>query len=460
LTGHTQLIRQPRSSSFEAFEEVVGREHVLTDPDIVASYVVDWTGRYRGHSPAVVRPGSTEEVAGVLSICAASGIAVTPQGGKTGLVGGSVPLEGEVVLSLTRLTSVGEVDDMAGQITVGCGVTVGSLQRSVAPGWVYGVDLGSRDSATIGGTIGTNAGGLRMVRYGDTRAQLLGVEAVLGTGAVVSHLGGLWKDNTGYDLSRLLCGSEGTLGIVTAARVRLVPPLPERATVLLAFDDVETAIVAATGLRRFVGPLEAVEFFLQTGLELVCSVFTMAAPFTTPHSAYVLVEAADTADPTDLLAGVVSSLSGVADVAIAASSSQRAALWRYREGHTEAIGTLGVAHKLDVSVPLGRIGELVSRAPAVVAALAPGARTWLFGHAADGNVHVNVTGVDASDDTVDGAVYELVVGLGGSISAEHGIGAAKRRWLGLNRSPAEITAMRAVKSALDPAGVLNPNVLF
>ena len=279
---------------------------MLTDPDLVASYVVDWTGRFRGSSPAVVRPGSVDEVAGVVSICAASGIAMTPQGGNTGLVGGSVPLDGEIVLSLTRLTSMGEVDDVSGQVTAGCGVTVGALQRAVAPRWVYGVDLGSRDSATVGGTIGTNAGGLRMVRYGDTRAQLLGVEAVLGTGAVISHLGGLWKDNTGYDLGRLLCGSEGTLGIVTAARVRLVPPLPERATVLLAFDDVETALAAATGLRRFVGPLEALEFFLQAGLELVCSTLAVASPFRAQHAAYVLVEAAADADPTDMLAEVVS----------------------------------------------------------------------------------------------------------------------------------------------------------
>ncbi len=443
-----------------ALEEVVGRDHVLTDPDLVASYVVDWTGRFRGRSTCVVRPGSVDEVAAVVSICAQRGLALTPQGGNTGLVGGSVPLEGEIVLSLGRLHSIGEVDEVDGQVTVGCGVTIAELQRAGAPHWTYGVDLGSRDSATIGGTIATNAGGLRMIRYGDTKAQLLGIEAVLGAGSVVSHLNGLWKDNTGYDLTRLLCGSEGTLGVVTAARLRLVAPQPARAVVLLAFDDIEIAVMAAASLRRHAGLLEAVEFILQAGLELVCAQFSLQMPFSQPHAAYVLVEASGPTDPTEELGDVVSELEGVADVAIASSSQRRAILWRYREGHTEAISTLGVAHKLDVSVPLARLAELVRRAPEVVARLAPGGRTWLFGHAADGNVHVNVTDVDPDDETVDGAIFDLVAELGGSISAEHGIGSAKRRWLALNRTPSEMAAMRAIKAALDPAGVLNPNVLF
>jgi FAD/FMN-containing dehydrogenase len=208
-----------------AFEEIVGREHVLTDPEIVASFVVDWTGRFRGRTDAVVRPGSVSEVAAIVAVCRDRRIALTLQGGNTGLVGGAVPLSGEIVLSLTRLSSLGELDAVAGQVTVGCGVTVGALQRAAAAaGWAYGVDLASRDSATVGGTIATNAGGLRVLRYGDTRAQLLGVEAVLGDGSVISHLGGLWKDNTGYDLAGLLCGSEGTLGVVTAARLALFPP--------------------------------------------------------------------------------------------------------------------------------------------------------------------------------------------------------------------------------------------
>jgi FAD/FMN-containing dehydrogenase len=449
-----------------AFVEVVGREHVLTDPEVVASYVVDWTGRFSGRTDVVVRPGSVEEVAGVVAICRHDGIALTVQGGNTGLVGGSVPLAGEVVLSLGRLSTIDPVDGVAGQVTVGCGVAIGVLQRAARDaGWAYGVDLASRDSAQVGGTIATNAGGLRVLRYGDTRAQLLGVEAVLGDGSVISHLGGLWKDNTGYDLSGLLCGSEGTLGVVTAARLRLVPPAPERAVALLAFDDITDAVVAAAGLRRWVASLEAVELFLGAGMALVCEQFGLESPFPDmplgrPYAAYVLVEAAGTEDPTDVLASAVGSLTGVGDVALASSGARRAALWRYREAHTEAIARIGIAHKLDVAVPLGSLGELVSRVPGVVSAAAPGAVTWLFGHAADGNLHVNITGADPSDDAVDGAVLALAASLGGSISAEHGIGVAKRRFLGLNRSAAELTAMRAVKQALDPAGILSPNVLL
>jgi FAD/FMN-containing dehydrogenase len=445
---------------------VVGPEHVLSDPEVVASYVVDWTGRFSGRTEAVVRPGSVAEVAGVVAICRDRGVALTLQGGNTGLVGGSVPLAGEIVLSLRRLSSLGDVDRVGGQVTAGCGLTVGALQRAAeAAGWAYGVDLASRDSATVGGTIATNAGGLRVLRYGDTRAQLLGVEAVLGDGSVISHLGGLWKDNTGYDLSGLLCGSEGTLGVVTAARLALVSPQSERAVALLAFDDVAAAVVAACSLRRWVALLEAVELFLGAGMSLVCRQFGLESPFPAtpadrPYAAYVLVEAAGTEDPTEALAGAVDSLSGVADVALGSSGARRAALWSYREAHTEAIARLGIAHKLDVAVPLAHLGELVSRVPGVVEAAAPGVTTWLFGHAADGNLHVNITGLDPADDSVDGAVLELVASLGGSISAEHGIGVAKRRWLELNRSASELVAMRAIKRALDPAGILSPNVLL
>jgi FAD/FMN-containing dehydrogenase len=441
--------------------EVVGRGHVLTDPEVTASYVTDWTGRFVGTTPAVVRPATTDEVAGVVGAVRRRGLALSLQGGNTGLVGGSVPLGGEIVVSLTRLADLGPVDEAAGQVTAGAGVTVADLsRRAAAAGWAYGVDLASRDSATVGGTVATNAGGLRVLRYGDTRAQLLGVEAVLGTGAVISHLSGLLKDNTGYHLASLLCGSEGTLGVVTAARLRLVAPAPERVVALLAFDSAGPAVAAAAALRRSVSDLAAAELFLAPGLALVRRVRGLAAPFPVEHGAYLLVESAATRDPTAELADAIEALRSVADVAVARDSVRAAELWRYREAHTEAINTEGPPHKLDVTLPAGTLAEFVDRVPAVVAAVAPGARCWLFGHAADGNVHVNVTGVDPDDDRVDGAVLELVAGYGGSISAEHGIGTAKRRWLALNRSPAEIEAFGAIKAALDPDGVLNPGVLL
>lgn len=441
--------------------EVVGPAHVLTDPEVTASYAVDWTGRFRGSAPAVVRPGSVAEVAEVLDRCRRHGVALVPQGGNTGLVGGGVPLGGEVVLSLRRLDRLDAVDVDAGQVTAGAGVAVGAVRRAAdAAGWAYGVDFASRDSATVGGSVATNAGGLRVLRYGDTRAQVLGVEAVLGTGDVVSHLGGLVKDNTGYHLPSLLCGSEGTLGVVTACRLRLVPPAPRRVAALLAFAGSAGAVVAAGMLRRRVASLSAAELLLGSGVALVCRATGAPPPMPDPHPAYLLVEAAAASDPLDELSDAVASLDGVADVAVATDPPRVDALWRYREAHTEAVNTLGPPHKLDVTLPAGALGPFVDRVASVVDAAAPGARTWLWGHVGDGNVHVNVTGVAPDDFRADEAVLRAVAADGGSISAEHGIGTAKRRWLGLVRSDAEIAAFRAVKRALDPDGVCNPGVLL
>jgi FAD/FMN-containing dehydrogenase len=440
---------------------IVGAEHVLVEPDVIAGFCTDWTGRFVGHAPAVVRPGSTAQVAQIVAWCRRTAVALVVQGGNTGLVGGAVPLRGEVVCSLRRLTDLGEVDRASGQVTAGAGVTIADVQaRAASAGWAYGVDLASRDSATVGGSIATNAGGLRVLRYGDTRAQVVGVEAVLGTGDVVSHMSGLTKDNTGYHLPSLLCGSEGTLGVVTAARLRLVPREPERVVALLAFDDVAAALAAVGSLRSGLPSLSAAELFFDEGVALVCQVFGLRPPFAQAHRAYVLVEATGAGDPADALSSAVVSLLGVADAAVATDAVRAAQLWRYREAHTEAIATVGTPHKLDVTLPAGALAEFVAAVPGVVERVCPGARTWLFGHAGDGNVHVNVTGVPADDDRIDETVLRLAAGMGGSISAEHGIGVAKARWLSLCRSPAEIAAFRSIKRALDPDGVLNPGVLF
>ncbi len=440
---------------------IVGPSHVLTDPEITAGWAADWTGRFRGATPAVVRPADTAEVAAVIGRCRDAGVALVPQGGNTGLVGGSVPSAGEVVLSLRRLDRLEAPDIAAGQVTAGAGVTIADLAaHAKAAGWAYGVDFAARDTATVGGSVATNAGGLRFVRHGGTRRQLLGVEAVLGTGEVVSHLNGLEKDNTGYDLAGLLCGSEGTLGVVTAARLRLVADAPERVVALLAFASVDAAVMATGALRASVTALEAAELFLDEGITLVQHATGLGAPFLQRHHCYLLVECAARKDPTDELAGAVASLAGVADAAVASDAPRRAELWRYREAHTEAINFLGAPHKLDVTLPPAALAPFMEEIPSVVRSVAPAARTWLFGHAADGNIHVNITGIEAGDEAVDDAVLRFVAAEGGSISAEHGIGTAKRRWLHLNRSPAELTAMRSIKSALDPAGILNPNVLL
>ncbi|MDQ1468035.1 MAG: hypothetical protein QOH10_2450 [Actinomycetota bacterium] len=444
-----------------ALRTVAGDAYVLTDPDVVAGQVRDWTGRFTGTTPAVVRPATVDEVAGVLRTCRDAGVPVVPQGGNTGLVGGSVPLHGEVVLDLRRLDRLGPVDARAGQTTAQAGVTIARLHaHAQAAGWQYGVDLAARDSATVGGTIATNAGGVHVLRYGATRRQVIGLEAVFADGRVMRRLGGLEKDNTGYDLAGLLCGSEGTLAVITAARLRLVPRPKHVVVALLAFDDTDAALDAVGALRRALDSLQAVELFFQDGLDLVCDRLGLARPFAARHHAFVLLEAGAASDPTPELGDAIEAIPGIADVAVAGDERAARDLWRYREAHTEAINLLGAPHKLDVTLPAEQLPGFVAEVRDQVSAVAPDAEVWLFGHAADGNIHVNVTGVDPDDDRVTDAVLHLVARRHGSISAEHGIGTAKRHWLSLTRSSTEIDAFRAIKRALDPAGVLNPHVLL
>jgi FAD/FMN-containing dehydrogenase len=432
--------------------EIVGPRNVLTDADLRKGYERDWTGRFVGETPAVIRPGTTEEVAEVVRACAAEGVALVPQGGNTGLVGGGVPLAGELLVSTQRLLDLGEIDVLAAQVTAGAGVTLAALQRhAAAAGLAVGIDLAARDSATLGGMVATNAGGLAHVRYGSMRAQLAGVEAVLGDGSVVTHLGGLAKDNTGYDLAGLLCGSEGTLGVVTAVRLRLVPPVRSRTTALAAVVDVDAALAAVAALREAGVALEAVELFFDDGMALVCEHLGLPRPLP-PSPAYLVVEWEGEADAL--------AATDVVDAVVADDTARREALWRYREAHTEVVNALGVPHKLDVTLPPGALAAFADDVRHEVERVAPGSLVVLFGHVADGNLHVNVVGPPADDDRVDDAVLRLVAERGGSISAEHGIGTAKKRWLHLVRSDEELAAFRRVKAALDPAGILNPNALL
>jgi FAD/FMN-containing dehydrogenase len=298
-----------------------------------------------------------------------------------------------------------------------------------------------------------------VVRHGPTRRHVLGVEAVLADGRVISHLSGLVKDNTGYDLAGLVCGSEGTLAVITAARLALVPPPGERVTALVGFASGSAAVGALGPLRRGVPGLEAAELVLADGLELVADHLGTAPPLPGPPPAALLVEA-DGPGVDDRLATVLGDLDGVGDAVVAVDPVRRAELWRWREAHTEAISTLGPPHKLDVTLPTAALADALDDLPALVAGMRPDARTWLFGHAGDGNLHVNVTGLAPDDDEVDEAVLRAVAARGGSISAEHGIGRAKAGHLHLNRSAAELDAFRAIKAALDPAGILNPGVLL
>ena len=443
--------------------EAVGERHCLTDPALRASYEVDWTRRFRGTALAVVRPGSTEEVGAVLRACADARVGVVPQGGNTGLVGGSVPRGGEIVVSMLRLDDVEAVDRAAGEVTVGAGATLSSLQGAArAAGWEVGVDLGARDSATIGGMVATNAGGVNVVRHGPMRAQLLGFEAVLADGTILRRLPGMRKDNTGYDIGGLLAGSEGTLAVITRVRLRLVPGLAHRAVSVIGFGNAAAAVDAASELRRTLASVLALELFTDAGLDLIVRHTGAAPPLPSRASTYLLVEvASDDADPTEGLVAALKSL-GIGDqsAVVATDAAGRHRLWQLRERHTEVMNAQAVPHKLDVSVPAARYAELVERAPRAVADVAPEARTIVYGHVGDGNLHVNVLGPPPEDESVDDAVLALVIELGGSVSAEHGIGVAKVGWLARDRGVETVAAMRALKAAWDPKGILNPGVLF
>ncbi|HEV3381926.1 MAG TPA: FAD-binding oxidoreductase [Trebonia sp.] len=436
---------------------IVGDQHVLTG-DGTAGFAVDWTSRFRGHAAAVIRPRDTVQVAEVLKLCADAAVPVVPQGGNTGLVGGGVPLHGEIVLSLTRLDGLGEVDHEASQVTAGAGVT---LQRvaDADPGLDLGIQIASRDSATVGGAIATNAGGVRVLRYGPMRAQLRGIEAVLSDGTVVSHLAGLVKDNTGYDYPSLLAGSEGTLAVVTQARLRLVPRPRDTVTAIIGLGSLAEVHAIARQAMMSVPGLMSAEFFTQTGLDILAEHVSLAPPLPVRKPAYLLLEADGPAALEDL-AGVIAEAGSAGDsVAVGESAADRRRLWAYRERHPEAAGFLGTPIKLDVSVPAAQWVRLASAATDVITATDPGARVVTFGHVADGNVHVNVVPAAPADGRHEDALFGFVADLGGSISAEHGIGTLKAKWLSLARTEAEQTLFKRIRAAFDPSATLNPNIL-
>lgn len=394
----------------------------------------------------------------VVTACAAAEVAVVPQGGNTGLVGGSVPgTDLPVILSTRRLQEPSTLDPVAGQIDVGAGWTLAGIQAQVeGSGWEVGVDLGARDTATIGGMIATNAGGSRVLRDGMMRRQVAGVEVVLSTGEVLASTRALPKDNTGYDLVGLMCGSEGTLGIITRAILQLVAARPHRVTAMVAVESLGACVDLVARLRRQLPSLEAAEFFSGACLDLVCSSTGRTSPFSEAHPGYILVECADVVDPLESLAAALGSQS---DVVVGADRPTRDQLWAYRDSITPAIGTQGIPHKFDVTVPLGAMADFEADLTDDLARLAPDARLYLFGHIADGGCHVNVI-TSSEPGSLDRPILELVVRHGGSVSAEHGIGRAKVFALGMSRSPVELAAMRRIKDALDPAGLLNPGVLL
>jgi FAD/FMN-containing dehydrogenase len=426
---------------------------LVVDPDVRAGYESDITGRFAGTAAAVARPQAVAQVAAVVRACAATGAPLVAQGGNTGLVGGGVPRDGEVVLSLRGLDRLGAVDLDACQVEVGAGATLAAVQEhAAAAGLELPIDLPARASATIGGMVATNAGGALALRHGSMRGRVVGLQAVLASGELVERMAGLVKDSAGYDLAQLLVGSEGTLGVVTAARLRLEPALPFRLAALFGVRDLDHGLTLLRALRTVPG-LEAADVFDAACMDLVRAHRRLREPLSAAYPWYVVAQCAAAADVTAELAAAVDAIPAAPEVVAASDGAGRAELWAYREAINEAIVATGVPHKLDVGLPIAALPrferDLRERADG-------GWRLYLYGHIGDGNLHVNVVGPAPDDDGVDELVLQAVARLGGTIAAEHGIGRAKRRWLHLCRTDADIEAMRAVKRALDPQGVLAP----
>lgn len=458
--GHTDPVDIPPGLLSEV-AAVVGPTQVLIDPAMTASYDTDWTGLFRGRSAAVVRVGSTAQLSAVLSLCGAAGQPVVLQGGNTGLVAGATPRNGDLIISLRRLADLSD-PDASGQLTAGAGTTLAAVQeRARAFGWEFGVDLAARDSATIGGMSATNAGGINVVRHGSMRAQIRGLEFVLADGTVIDRLIRPVKDNTGYDLSDQLIGSEGTLAAITRIRLQLVRPPEHRAVALIGFDSLADAVATLELARVAEGvQLQAAEVMFALGLALVCVQLGVAPPFSTPPPVVLLLEFGGALDPLGQLAAVVANAPDVRDAVVADDSAGRARLWRYREGHTETLAAVGPPVKLDVALPAALLAEGLTAMELAVHGVVPDSQLVVFGHLAEANLHVNVLRADQAREQVTAAVLQAVAGLGGSISAEHGVGRAKAGWLGLSRSPAEVQLLRGIKRAWDPAAVLAPGVLL
>ena len=456
----------------------VGADHVLTDDADVAAYVVDWTGVHAGRALAVVRPSSTDEVAAVVSACHGAGVAIVPQGGNTGLVGGGVP-DGsgdQVVVSLGRMRTVRDVDPVAGTITVDAGVVLADVQAAASEaGRLFPMSLGSEGSCTIGGNLATNAGGTAVLRYGMTRELVLGLEVVLPDGRVWDGLRALRKDNTGYDLTQLFVGSEGTLGVITGAVLRLFPATPRHATAWVAVPSVDAAVSLLGTAQQHAGAhLATFEIANRQALDLVLAHLPGASdPLAEPSEWYVLVELAGASSDgglDDALEAILGSAvdEGLAtDAAIAGSPAQRSALWALREGISEAQKVEGATLKHDVTLPIADLAAWATSIGATLDRILPGVRPVTYGHVGDGNLHYNLSAPVAHDDDLRAAaadlttaIYDSVAAGHGSISAEHGLGRTKAVAGASYKSGVEVDLMRALKAALDPAGLMNPGVLL
>ncbi len=454
------------------FAAIVGDKYAITDPALQAPYLVELRHLFEAHTPMVLRPGSVDEVSAILKLANATKTAIVPQGGNTGLVGGQIPHHNEIVLSLNRLDRIREVDPASNTITCEAGVTLQRAREAAAAAdRLYPQLLPSEGTCTIGGNLSTNAGGTAALAYGIARSHALGLEVVLADGRVLNNLNKLKKDNTGYDLKNLFIGAEGTLGIITAAVLRLIPRPRAVETAFAAVTSAEAALeLLGMAQERCGNDVTSFEIMTRAGIELVLeNASGVRDPLASPHDWYMLIELSS--QQRDGLRLILEELLErgmerglITDAVIADSLEQAKAFWRIREMFGEVQRFAGGSIKHDVSVPVAAVPAFIAEASAAVTKLIPGSRPLPFGHLGDGNIHYNVTQPVGADkeaylqrwDEVNAAVFAVVKKYGGSISAEHGIGVMKRDILPAVKDPVAYELMRSLKNLLDPNGILNP----
>ncbi|WP_417672088.1 FAD-binding oxidoreductase [Roseibium sp.] len=466
------------------FHVIVGPANTLTEPGDVLPYTEDWTGNFRGDALAVVRPANAAEVAEIVAACAKSDVAIVPQGGRTGLCGGGVPIAGKpsVILSLTRMNKVRSLDIAGRTVVAEAGIVLEVLQAEAEKhGFVFPLTFGAKGSCTIGGNLATNAGGSNVVRYGNTRELCIGIEAVLPDGSVINALAGLRKDNTGYDFKDLLIGAEGTLGIITAAVFKLFPKPAARATAFLSVASLEGAIEVLNAIQdRTGGAVEAFEYMPQPAIDVICRVFPdIRPPLEGTVETGILLEVASSrqSDARELEDGSISLQNDlmeilgelmeagvIVDAMLAQSEQQRGDLWRMRESILEAITKAGPAYHLDISLPLANIEAFVREMDSEMQSL--GFQPLTVAHLGDGNLHYALAAAEGREwtslplDSAKEIAFGLLVRLNGSFSAEHGIGQSKLPVMSKLKEPAQIVLMRAIKTALDPNNIMNPGKLI
>ncbi|WP_353189921.1 FAD-binding oxidoreductase [Pandoraea pnomenusa] len=459
--------------------DAVGADSVFTSTDDIAPWLADWRGMYRGNAQAVVRPRTAQDVSKILALCQSTATPVVPRGGNTGLCGGATPDTSaqNVVLSLDRMNAVRSLDTIANTLVAEAGCILEDLQRTARDAnRLLPLSLAAEGSCQLGGNLATNAGGVNVVRYGMTRELVLGVEAVLPNGEILHGLRTLRKDNTGYDLKQLLIGSEGTLGVITAAALRLYAPTPVRQVVIAAVTSPRQALELYELLFAECGPrMQAFEFFTGECVDLVMAhVPGVRAPFGERHPGYVLVELADTADEQALAALLERVIEAAierdlcADAVVSSTLGQVEEMWKLREEISEAQRADGLHLKHDISLPIEAIPDFMTSAEARVRSVCPQVRPFIFGHFGDGNLHYNLSrpAGEANDfmakhgEAITAEVLDEVARYGGSISAEHGIGQLKREYFAKYKSPLELRLMREIKAVFDPAGIMNPGKLL